>query len=167
MASLIPSGYFARSVQLGSLKKPQALWRTVPAKWSHVVGSWSALAFRSFLQQRVSISGHICLAVHGLPIFPEGNIVILRMWRNKTWCQVTPFAFHRAAFLSCKNRREEGTDQVKWVTEKAALGLFWQQEWKACSWEQPKKEPLLVWISSAAWMGHRHADTLLRLVSFT
>lgn len=158
--------------QKSSIRQPgktQAWWWTVPAKWSHVVGSWSALAFRGFLQQRVSISGPICLAAGKLPIFPEGNIVILLLkWEDIIWCLVTPFAFHRAAFLSLKKRREEGSAQVKWVSGKAAVGSFWQLDWGACSWEHlTKKDPLLVWISSAARMEHRHADTLLRLVSVT
>lgn len=112
MASLIPSGYFARGVQLGSLKKTQALWRTVTAKWSHVVGSWSGLAFRSFLQKRVSISGHICLAVHRLPIFPEGNIVILRMWRDKP--DVKSLLLLSIGLHFCLVKTEERRALIRW-----------------------------------------------------
>lgn len=54
------------------------------------------------------------------------------------------------------------------VGRQLTVGSFWQLEWGACSWDHlTKKDPLLVWISSAAWMEHKHADTLLRLVSVT
>lgn len=76
MASLLTSGYFARSVQLGSLKKTTDIVKDCqPNGHMWLVLGLPLLSGVSY--DKEFLSGHICLAARKLPIFPEGHVVIL------------------------------------------------------------------------------------------